>query len=162
MSKRVFVGSYFYDNVFSPGFHFRANQIHFHMTGFAWKLVMKKKLKLTGKSTINPLVGTFWTLNFSSPLLSTFYLGKKSCRLDVRQANPLGKRDRLTVIFPIYLCYPIVSNYFSVSISHCVYWRSLVFSIRRTSVFAVNKDQTFSKRSRNHLREKHCDLLRPK
>ena len=49
VSKRVFLRNHSYENVFHLQVHFHANQTHFHMKGFARKLVLKQRHKVIWK-----------------------------------------------------------------------------------------------------------------
>jgi len=50
--KQVFMQNHSYENAFSLQVHFHSNQTRFHMKGFAWRLVLKQRHKVSWKWVI--------------------------------------------------------------------------------------------------------------
>ena len=49
VSKRVYMRNHSYENEFNLHVHFHANQSHFHLNGFARRLVLKQRQRVTRK-----------------------------------------------------------------------------------------------------------------
>ncbi len=85
ISKRVYVRNHSYENEFHLRVHFHPNQAHFHLNGFARRLVLKQRQRVTRK----------WPIERIPPFIlkekvitsrSTASFGDSLCKYDPERA----------------------------------------------------------------------------
>jgi len=79
--KQVFMQNHSYENAFSLQVHFHSNQTHFHMKGFAWRLVLKQRQGISEMGYLSIFLFFFFNKNKKSTFSSNRkLLGELPCK----------------------------------------------------------------------------------